>query len=107
MKTWFCKKEYPQKLVDAQHKSVSEKGLDELFEGPDKKVTGATLVVIYQPRFHKLSVIIRKYFTFLHPAFISFRSGRYLKNHLVRAKVCPFIKEKGTFQGADTGFQKS
>ena len=51
---------------------------------------------------------MRKYFTFLYaeekvkrvfiPApFVSFRSGYSLRNHLVRAKVYPLIREKGTF----------
>ena len=51
---------------------------------------------------------MRKYFTFLYaeekvkrvftPApFVSFRSGFSLRNHLVRAKVYPLIRENGTF----------
>ena len=50
------------------------------------------------PRFHNLSAIMRKHFTFLYaeekvktvftPApFVSFHSGYSLRNHLVRAKV--------------------
>ena len=108
MKTWFCKRRYPQKVVDAQIKSISEKVLDELFERPDKKETGVPLLGTYHPRFHNLSAIIRKYFTFLYadkkvrrdftPApSVSFRSGYSLRHHLVRAKVYPLIREKGTF----------
>ena len=67
MKTWFCKREYLQEVVDAQIKRVSdEKSLDELFERPDRKETGVPLVVTYHPRFHNLSAIMRKYFTFLY-----------------------------------------
>ena len=86
----------------------SGKSLDELFERPDRKETGVPLVVTYHPRFHNLSAIMRKYFKFLYaeekvkrvftPApFVSFRSGYSLRNHLVRAKVYPLIREKGTF----------
>ena len=108
LKTWFCKRGYPQKVVDAQIKRVSEKGLDELFERPDRKETGVPLVLRYLPRFHNLSAIMRAYFTFSYteekvkriftPAlFVSFRSGYSLRNHLVRDKVYPLIREKGTF----------
>ena len=87
---------------------VSEKSLGELFERPDRKETCISLIVTHHPRFHNLSTIIRKYFTFLYaeekvkrvftPApFVSFRSGYSLRNHLVRAKVYPLIREKGTF----------
>ena len=79
-----------------------------MFERPYKKETGASLVVTYHPRFHNLSVIIRKHFTFSYdkkkvkrvftaPPFVSFRFGYSLRNHLPRAKVYPLIREKGTF----------
>ena len=98
LKTSFCNRGYPQKVVDAQIKRVSEKSLDELFERPNRKQTGLPLVVTYPPRFLNLSAIVIKYFTFLYaeekvkrvftPApFVSFRSGYSLRNHLVRAKV--------------------
>ena len=97
-----------QKVVDAQIKRVSEKCLDELFERPDRKETDVPLVVTYHPCFHNLTAIMTKYFTFLYaeekvnkiftPApFVPFRSGYSLRNHLVRAKVYPLIREKGTF----------
>ena len=66
MKTWFCNRGYPEKFVDAQIKRVSEKGLDELFERPNRKETGVLLVATYDPSFQNLSAIIRKYFTFLY-----------------------------------------
>ena len=53
------KRGYSQKVVDAQIERVSEKGLDELFERPDRKETGVPFVVTYHPRFHNLSAIMR------------------------------------------------
>ena len=38
---------------------------DELFETPDRKETGAPLVVTHQPRFSNLSALVRKYIIFL------------------------------------------
>ena len=103
LKTWFCDRGYRQKV-----KRVSEKSLDELFERPNRKETGVPLFVTYHPRFHNLSAIRKKHFTYLYgkenvervfpPApLVSFRSGYSLRNHLVRAKVYPLIREKGTF----------
>ena len=105
LKTWFSNRGYLQKVSDAQIKRLSKKSLDKLFERPNKKETGVPLVVTYQPGFHNLCAIIRKYFRFLYveenvfiPApFVSFRSGYSLRNHLVRAKMSPLIREKGTF----------
>ena len=39
---------------------------DELFERPDRKKTSLPLDVTYHPRFHNLSAITKKYFTFLY-----------------------------------------
>ena len=112
LKTWklerFCKRRYPQKVLDAQIRIVSEKNLIELFERPNRKETGVPLVVTDHPRFHNLNARIRKYIIFLYaeekvkrvftPApFVSFLSGCSLRNHLVRAKVSPLIGEKSTF----------
>ena len=107
LETWFCNRRYPQKVVEAQIKRVSEKHLDELFERPNRKETGVPLVVTCHPRFHDVRAIIRKYFTYLYaevkfkrvftPApFVSFRSGYSLRNYHVRAKVYPLITEKVT-----------
>ena len=108
LKTCFCNRRYPQKVVDTQIKRVSEKSLDELFERPNRKETRVPLVVKYHPRFHNLSAIIRKYFRFLHakdkvngvfiPApFVTFRSRYSLRKHLVRVKMYPLVRKKVTF----------
>ena len=54
-----------------------------------------------QPQCHRKKIFlcagekVKRVFT---PApFVPFRSGYSLKNHLVRAKVCPLIRLKGTF----------
>ena len=108
LKTWFCNRGYPEKVGDVRIKRVTEKSLDGILERPNRKETGVPLVVTYHLRFHNLSAIIRKCFTFLYAEekvkrvftptpFVSFSSGYNLRNHLVRAKVYPLIREKGTF----------
>ena len=108
LRSWFCKRGYPQKVVDEQLKKVSEITTHDLIGRSGKKETGVPLSVTYHPRFHNLNNIIRKHFIFLYaeeqvksvftPApFVSFRSAYSLKNHLVRAKLYPLVREKGTF----------
>ena len=108
MKTWFCKRGYPQKVIDPQIKRVFQKGLYKLFKRSYLKEAGVPLVVTYHPHFRNVSAILRKYFTFLYaeekvkrdftPApYVSFCSGYSLRNQLVRVKVYPLIREKRTF----------
>ena len=104
---WFGKRGYPKKLVDNQLRKVVENRSEQLSEHQRKHGTGVPLVVTYHPRFHNLRRIIRKDFIYLYteeqvkqvftPApFVSFRSGFSLRNHLVRAKVYPLLKKKGS-----------
>ena len=62
----------------------------------------------HNPNFHNLSAITRKCFTFLYAErnvkrvftpnlFVSFISGYSLRNHLVRSRLYPLFREKGTF----------
>ena len=75
---------------------------------PNRKDTGVPLVLTFHSRFYNISAIMRKLFAFLYaeeqvkrvftPApFISFRTGYSLCNHLVRSKVYPLVRDKGTF----------
>ena len=104
----FVKGVILKKLLMNNFKKVSEITTHDLIGRSEKKETGVPLTVTYHPRFHNLNNIIRKHFIFLYaeeqvksaftPApFVSFRSGYSLKNHLVRAKVYPLVREKGTF----------
>ena len=107
IRSWFGKRCYPKKLVDNQLRRVVENRPEQLPEHQTKHGTGVPLVVTYHPRFHDLGKIIRKNFIYLYaeqqvkqvftPApFVSFQSGFSLRNHLVRAKVYPLLREKGS-----------
>ena len=64
------------------------------------------LMVTYHPWFHDLVRSLRKTFylyaeqqvnqVFTPAPFVSFRSGFGLRNHLVRAKVYPLVRQKGS-----------
>ena len=103
----FGNRGYLKNLVDNQLRMAVENKPEQLSEHQTNHGTDVPLVVTYDPRFHDLGRIIRKNFIFLYaeeqvkqlfePApFVSFRSGFSLRNHLVRAKVYPFLKEKGS-----------
>ena len=64
LRSWFCKRGYPQKVVDEQLKRVSEITMHNLIGRSGKKETGVPLIATYHPRFHNLNNIIRKHFTF-------------------------------------------
>ena len=53
LRSWFCKRGYPQKVVDEQLKKVSEITMHDLMGRSGKKETGVPLIVTYYPRFHK------------------------------------------------------
>ena len=112
LKNWFCKRRYPHKVVVGQIKRIFEKNLDELSKRPDRIETDVPLVVTCHPRFHNFSSIIRKYFSILcakekvkrvfTPAlFVSFCSGYSLRNHLLRSKVGPLIREHFVLERPD------
>ena len=95
LKTWFCKRGYPQKVVDGNLKEFLKKVRMSYLKG----LIGETGVPLTS---------FRKPFTFLYaeekfkrvfiPApFISFPYGYSLRKYLVRAKVYPLIRQKGTF----------
>ena len=107
IRSWFGKRGYPKKPVDNQLRRVVENRPEQLSEHQTKHGTGVPLVVTYYPGFHALGKIIKKNLIYLYaeqqveqvstPApFVSFRSGFSLRNHFVRAKVYPFLREKGS-----------
>ena len=107
IRSWFGKRSYPKEFVDNQPRRVVQNILEQLPVHQTKHGTGVPLVVTYHPRFHDLGSIIRKNFIYLYaeeqvkqvftPArFLSFWPGFSLRNHLVRPKVYPLLREKGS-----------
>ena len=107
LRSWFGKRGYPKRLVDNQIRRVLESKPEQPFESRTKTGAGVPLVVTYHSWFHNLSNTIRKLFIYLYaeeqvkkrftPApFVSFISGYSLRSNLVRAKVYPLIREKGS-----------
>ena len=107
IRSWFGKRIYPKEFVDNQPRRVVQNILEQLPVHQTKHGTGVPLVVTYHPRFHDLSSIIRKNFIYLYaeeqvkqaftPApFLLFWPGFSLRNHLVRPKVYPLLREKGS-----------
>ena len=105
MRQWFCDRGYPGGVIDKQLARIYKSN-----EGKSnyaKKGGGTPLVVTFHPSLANLGFILRKNLNILYidrevknvfasPPFVSFRAARSLKNHLVRAKVRPMCRLKGS-----------
>ena len=110
MKNWFLKRNYPQKLIDKQLQRVNKVTRNQSLQRKlQVKGSGVPLVVTFHPLLSSLGTIIHNHLQTLHsdqmlkevftPApFVSFRAGYSLKNHLVRAKVYPLERKRGSFK---------
>ena len=100
LKNWFCDRGYPRGLVDEQLQRVKGKSRAELLrhKGMDKKSVGVPFVVTYHPHLKNISKIMKKHIKYLYAdpevrsvftllPFVSFRSVRNLRSHLVRSKL--------------------
>ena len=105
LKDWFRERGYPEEIVNKETKRALESSIGS-FNNRSKKITqddrqkGIPLVVTYNPFLCHLGQTIRKNFFLLYqdeeakcvftPApFVSFRTARTHRTHLVRAKVYP------------------
>ena len=97
-----CDRGYPGGSVDEHLQSVKRKSRAELLrpKGMDKKSVGVAFVVTYHPHLKNINKIIKKHIKHLYAdpevrsvftplSFISFRSVRNLRSHLVRSKLYP------------------
>ena len=67
LRSCFCKRGNPQKVVDEQLKRVSEITMNDLIGRSGKKETVVSHIVTYHPRFHNLNNIIRNHSHFCMP----------------------------------------
>ena len=106
LKIWLCKTGYPDNLIKEQfEKALRLTPRDEI---NSKKVNGVFLVVTYNPAFKNLSQVIRRnlqllYYTdeqvkkvFSPAPFVYFRSTTYSKRYLVRSKIYPLERKRGS-----------
>ena len=105
LKDWFKERGYPEDMVNKETKRALESPSLGRSKTSERSVsgncgTGVPLVVNYNPALCRLGQVIRKNLCFLYqdeevkqvfsPApFVSFRSVRTLRSHLVRAKIYP------------------
>ena len=109
LKSWFCGRGYPENMVTEQLERVKYRNREDLLRTNDcvSKEIGVPLVVTYHPHLNALKKIIRRNLKHLHanqlvrsvftPApFISFRTARNLRSHLVRSKLYPLKRTTGS-----------
>ena len=106
MKSWFLKREYPEKLIENEMKKAMfcKKRL--------KKATGVKdipFVVMYHPQLKNLGRILNQNIYLLNmneetkkvfstQPMVSFRSPRKISNYLVRAKLYPLHRVAGSMK---------
>ena len=109
LKNWFCERAYPGGLIDEQLQRVKRKSRGKLSrpKGMNNKSMRVPFVVTYHPRLKNISKIIKKHIKHLYadpevisvftpPPFVSFRSVRNLRSHLVRSKLYPQERKTGS-----------
>ena len=105
LKDWFKERGYPEDMVNKETKRVLESPSLSHSKTSERSVsrncgTGVPVVVNYNPVLCRLGQVIHKNLYFLYQdqevkqvfspsPFVSFRSVRTLRSHLVRAKVYP------------------
>ena len=107
----FCKRGYPESMVKEQLRRVENRTRDELLctNSCVSKVVGVPLIVTYHLQLNGLNKIMRKNLKHLQadqtvksvftPApFVSFRSARNLRSHLVRSKLYLFKRTTGSYK---------
>ena len=105
MKSWFLKREYPERLISAEMDKVKFSNVERKSNSKTQK--GIHLVVIYHPLFKSLSSIVNYNIYLLHmdqevkrtftpQPMISYRSARKLSSYLVMAKLCLTERKVGS-----------
>ena len=102
LKKRFCERGYPGGIIDEQLQRMKGKSREELLraKGTERQNVGIPFVVTYHPHLKNISKIIKKHANYLQIdpevrslftslPFVSFRSVRNLRSHLVRSKLYP------------------
>ena len=105
MKSWFLKREYPEKLISTEMDKVKFSNVER--KSNNKTQKGIPLVVTYYSLLKSLSSIVRNNIYLLHmdqevkrtftpQPMVSYQSARKLSNHLIRAKLYPIERKVGS-----------
>ena len=107
MRSWFVKREYPEKLIDSEIRKVKF-NIKET-NSKNKSQNGVPFVVTYHLLLNSLYSIIRKNLYLLNmdqkvkevfssQSMVSFRSARKLSCYLVRAKLYPLARRVRSYK---------
>ena len=107
MRSWFVKREYPEKLIDSEIRKVKFNIRET--NRKNKSKNGVPFIVTYHPLLNSLYGIIRKNLYLLNmdqrvkevfssQPMVSFRSARKLSSYLVRAKLYPLERRVGSYK---------
>ena len=105
MKSWFLERGYPKQIIHSQMGKV--KFGQRLKVGSKQAGFGVPLVIMYHIKRKKIAQIMKKLDYLLHkdeffkrgftpPPMVSYRSARKLSSYLVRAKLYPLERKRGS-----------
>ena len=108
MKSWFEVRGYPNKLIEQEIEKVKFFRNGNVLRQRDPR-KGVPFVLTYHPLFKSIAKILNKNLYLLYmnnevkkeftpKTMISFRSARKMSSYLVRAKLYPEEKTKGSFK---------
>ena len=97
LRSWFCKRGYPEIMVKEQLRRVENRIRDELSSYPNRcigKMVGVSLIVTYHPHLNGLNKMMQKNLTYLQAnqtikllftllPFVSFCTVHNLQSHLI------------------------
>ena len=106
MKSWFLERGYSKKMIDSQMAKVKfgQKKSRDL-----KSITGVPFVITYHPKLREIASIMKKYQNILYQdetvkrvftpfPMVSYRNARKLSSYLVRAKLYPLERKRGSYK---------
>ena len=107
MKSWFLERGYSKQMIDSQIGKV--KFGQRLKAGSKQAGFGFPFVITYHPRLKKIMKIIKKLEHLLYqdesvkrvftpPSMVSYCSARKLSSYLVRVKLYPFERKRGSYK---------
>ena len=106
MKSWFLEREYSKKMIDSLMGKVKFGKM--LKAGSKEADLGVPFVIMYHPKLKKRAQIMKKLEHLLYqdksvkrvftpPPMVSYRSARKLSRYLVRDKLYPLERKRGSY----------
>ena len=106
MKAWFLEREYSKQMIDSQ---VGKVEFGQRLKAGKQAGVGVPFVITYHLKFKKIVQIMKKLEQLLYqdesvkrvftpPPIISYRNARKLSSYLIRTKLYPLERKRGSYK---------